>query len=239
MTKKATWSGYRGDGKPVIPCVPECMVEKSIVGEASRPTRTPTDYRKPGKKPPSSPRKHMKRIRNELLLDRGQPQWSVFADSHYFYGAQQQKVAAVKAAYAAGDLDLILAYKKYWYKKSFESVQGAIQALRAIGHDTVENVITDHHVDTFYEVFLTVSAHGYKPMLAIAKGNPMYSSWDIPEGLSSEGAHEIAMIAFSGEAEEAAVLSIIREREITDPEEVGKLVKEMLVDSNALASGIL
>jgi hypothetical protein len=47
------------------------------------------------------------------------------------------------------------------------------------------------------------------------------------------------MIAMSGEVEEITVLNIIKQRGITDAKEIGKLVKEMLVESSALASGVL
>lgn len=242
MTKKATWSGYRGDGKPVIPCVPECMVEKSMVGTSSVATRTPSDYRKPSESPSSSPRKHMKRVRNELLLGRSKPEEGIWADEHYYLyqGMHQQKVAAVQKAYKAGDLDLLMTYKKYWYRKSFQSVLGTIQVLRAMGHTLVEGVITDDHVDIFHDVSLMVAAHGYRPMVALRKANPLISAWDImPDTFVTQDIYDIVMIAMSGKAENDAVRSILMDREITDPEEVGKLVKEMLVESSALAHGVL
>jgi hypothetical protein len=230
MTKKAAWSGYRGDGKPVIPCVPECLNEKVEV--SSRMVQAPGDYKKRARRLYSSQNKKLRLIRNDLYLRVDQKN-ALWDNDYYSHQAQlSRKRALVQEAFRASDLDMMLTYREHWEKESLLSVREASLALREIGHEEVHGMVTDAHVQTVEKVsdairecfLLTPSIY------SMAFRSPTY----IPSGT-----HETVMIAMSGEVEEVAVLNIIKQRGITDAKEIGKLVKEMLVETSALASGVL
>lgn len=231
MTKKATWSGYRGDGKPVIPCVPECLTEK--VEARGRMIQAPTDYKKRVSRASSSPRKKLKVLRNDLFL-RVNQRWSIW---DFEYDAQhtqmERKRAAVQKAYNAGDLDLMLAYRNHWERESLEIIRETVLALRGMGYKEACDILTEAHIQTVENVAEAIRRHLVIASYTIYK-SVFHNLTFIPQGT-----HEVAVVAMSGEVEEDAVLNIIRQRGITDPEEIGKLAKEMLVDSSALASGVL
>lgn len=234
MTKKATWSGYRGDGKPVIPCVPECSIEKDFAGNSGFVAKTPTDYKSRSRKLSSSPRKQIKRIRNELFTQQPKPS-NMWADQHYFYGGLgRTRNNAVQKAFESGDLDLLLVYKDHWHGASLDAVHGTVLALRGMGHPSVHGVITEANIKTLTNVSNLISAFGSSHYLSLDPFKYVENT-----EYTSDSVQKIAMIALTGKAEEAAVIHVITEREITDPEDVGKLVREMLVDSYALSSGLL
>lgn len=232
MTKKATWSGYRGDGKPVIPCVPECLNEK--VEARGRLVQAPGDYKKRAQRRYSSPYKKLRIVRNDLFL-RVDQKSAVFDIDHYSNHAKiVRKRSFVQEAFRESDLDLMLTYREHWERECLGSVREAALALREMGHEEVHGMLTGTQLQTVENVAEAIrdcfmNEHSVSIYMAAFR-NPTY----IPTGT-----HKVAMIAMSGEAEEAAVLNIIKQRGITNPKEIGKLVKEMLVESSALASGVL
>jgi hypothetical protein len=231
MTKKATWSGYRGDGKPVIPCVPECSIEKS--NTKGHMVKAPVDYKVRTKRLSSSPRKQLRRIRNDLFFD-FPVETSVWANDYYLQFEHRHNRTLVQKAFDTGDLDLMLTYKDNWGRGNLKAVHRTVLVLREMGREKVHGVITETHIRVVEQISKTLG--GYVP---VGFSGGIYKSVTISDTYIPEGTHEIALIALSGEAEGDAVLSIINDRKIIDPQEIGKLVKEMLVESSAVASGFL
>jgi hypothetical protein len=231
MTKKSTWSGYRGKGKPVIPCVPECLNEK--VETRGRMVQAPGDYKKRAPRRYASPYKQLKLLRNDLYL-RVDQNHSLWDNPYYSHQAAQfgRKRVLVQEAFRESDLDLMLTYREHWERENLAGVREAALALREMGYEEVHGMVTEAHVQTVEKVAEAIrECFPLTPTIySIAVRNPTY----IPNGT-----YETAMIAMSGEVEEITVLNIIKQRGITDAKEIGKLVKEMLVESSALASGVL
>jgi len=225
MTKKATWSGYRGDGKPVVPCIPECLIERKSVNHSGRAIKSPTDYRKRSRQVSAAPRKELKRLRNKIFLHGHPRKFSITYDSHLRSYSNRLKV--VQKALETGDLDLMRVYEAFYPDYSLDHIEAVALIFRDMGFATVQEKITATQIETY-------SGISNRVILFM-----MSTSETFGFEKAAQEIREISKLAFSGKDEEAAVNAVIADRGIGNVVEVRKLVDEILVGSITLGSGIL
>lgn len=239
MTKKSTWSGYRGDGKTSVPCVPECL--KKQAEKQGRLVKAPTDYVTRTKRVPTSNRKLRRAIRNEILASplKVSSTRIYYTDYHTNRINNLERNSLAIKSFENGDLDMALVHRKFVSTAYTKIIEETVLTLREMGHEETYEVVTMDHLNTFSEITEELRELNMNeeqlPILYLGGrgGNENYLT-AIPLG-----ARGFARIAFAGELEKEAVLELIRGRKISNHSGVGKLVEEMLVNYTALTSGVL
>lgn len=211
-----------------IPCTPENRVEKTEVSspDATRLVRTPGDYRKKAVYAPTNAKKELRRLRKELVIE-VEPRLTGLYDYLQYRDEEQSlaKIKAVEKAFEARDLDLMRTYKKFLPRKAASDIDGAVSALRGIGHEEAAKIITEEHIDRFNMLYCLVGVFD--------------ASMSRKTKAAIDNLVEIAMVSFRGENEEAMVSDIIINREITDAKVIVRMVDEMASGSVTLSTGLL
>lgn len=239
MTKKATWSGYRGNGKPSIPCVPNDRVplmdvpvtDTSGTIAGRRTVRMPKDRTKQAAE--------VKRVQNEIdRVWQGKvqeatnqpytitPYFSSYEHIHRLKHVKRiMKVASTKAS-EDNDLGMLLCYKKFGQSGHAPAdIEGAASALRAMGEPDISETLTEEHVIAYSAIC---------DMIARLEIDTTLSTSKVRRNIQ-----RIAMMSFSGELSKESVVKIIAGRGVTNPDGIRELLREMKATPAAIESGVL
>lgn len=228
MAKKMTqhWNGYRGNGKPVIPCVPECLVEKGeIDNSGTHLVRIPTDRNSRAEPVPAAQRKELRRLYKLLVLP-DPPMTGL----HDYMSAPirdgRARTEAARRARKANDLDMMRALAANREKHETKDIVDVVCVIRETGHASAAEIITQDHFSHFKELANLVT---------------IFSPFDryMHKRRLSQNIWDVALVAFSSDENQKMVLDIIAQREITDAEVIRRLVDEMRGTTVSLSSGLL